>query len=113
MKAMTLRLPEEVHESLRREAFDRRVPMSEIILDAIEHRRINGSLGCDVCGNPKVVHVSTPGGFRFCADHWNPAGHDRDHMGICRRCGQGLTAADIVHGEGPCLADADEGKADE
>lgn len=81
VKAMTLRLSDEMHESLRKEAFERRVPMTAIITDAIEHRRINGSLGCDVCGEPKVVHVSTPGGFRFCGEHWHPAkqepqGHD-------------------------------------
>lgn len=28
--------------------------------------------------------------------------HDRDRLGICRRCGQGLTARDIVDGEKPC-----------
>lgn len=75
-KVMTLRLPDEMHESLRREAFDRRVSMTSIIQDAIEHRRVNGSLGCDVCGSPKVVHVSTPGGFRFCAEHWHPRSTD-------------------------------------
>ena len=28
--------------------------------------------------------------------------HDRDRDGICRACGQGLTALDIVDGEKPC-----------
>lgn len=31
-----------------------------------------------------------------------PSGHDRDSLGICRRCGAGLTAKDILDGERPC-----------
>lgn len=31
--------------------------------------------------------------------------HDRDRDGICRACGQGLTALDIVDGEKPCSAE--------
>lgn len=72
MKALTLRLDDAMYEALRTEAFERRMPITEIVRDAIEHRRVNGPLGCDVCGNPKVVHVSTPGGFRFCAEHHHP-----------------------------------------
>jgi predicted HicB family RNase H-like nuclease len=35
---MTVRLPEPVYERLRREAFERRVPMNEIIVEALrEH----------------------------------------------------------------------------
>lgn len=35
---MTIRLPDEVYEELRRVAFDRRVPMNEIVTDAVrEH----------------------------------------------------------------------------
>lgn len=30
------------------------------------------------------------------------ARHDRDSVGICRRCGSGLTAIDILDGEKPC-----------
>jgi hypothetical protein len=70
-KAMTLRLPDEVHESIRREAFERRVPMTAIIQEAIEHRRVNSTIGCDVCGKPHT-HISTPGGFRFCDEHHHP-----------------------------------------
>ena len=33
-------------------------------------------------------------------------GHDRDDLGICRRCRSGLTAAAIVDGEPPCQATA-------
>lgn len=35
------------------------------------------------------------------------AEHDRDEMGICRRCGNGITAPEIVNGERPCTPDAD------
>ena len=28
--------------------------------------------------------------------------HDRDRDGICRRCGRGLTAFDVLDGEKPC-----------
>ena len=31
--------------------------------------------------------------------------HDRDDMGICRKCGRGLSAAEVVDGEGPCPAE--------
>jgi hypothetical protein len=34
---MTVRLPGPVYEKLRRAAFDRRTPMSEIIIEAVEH----------------------------------------------------------------------------
>lgn len=69
--AMTLRLSAEMHESVRREAFERRVPMSTIIQDAIDHRTVSGVIGCDVCGKPHT-HISTPGGFRFCDEHYRP-----------------------------------------
>jgi len=38
MTAMTLRFPEDVYESLRQEAFDRRVSMASIVLDAVSAR---------------------------------------------------------------------------
>lgn len=28
--------------------------------------------------------------------------HDRDSVGICRKCGRGITAHDLVDGEQPC-----------
>lgn len=33
--------------------------------------------------------------------------HDLDDMGICRRCGEGITAVDLVDGERPCSATPD------
>jgi predicted transcriptional regulator len=37
-RAMTIRLPDAVYELLRREAFERRIPMTAIITDALrEH----------------------------------------------------------------------------
>lgn len=38
MTALTLRLPTDLYESLRREAFDRHVSMNEIIRDALAAR---------------------------------------------------------------------------
>jgi predicted HicB family RNase H-like nuclease len=35
VQSMTVRFPEAVHERLRREAFDRRVSMSSIIVEAV------------------------------------------------------------------------------
>lgn len=31
-----------------------------------------------------------------------PTAHDRDRDGICRRCGRGITAAEVLGGETPC-----------
>lgn len=31
--------------------------------------------------------------------------HDRDEMGICRRCGNGITAPEIINGERPCRSE--------
>ncbi len=41
---MSLRLPADLHEWLRREAFDLREPMNGIIVDALEERRARSSL---------------------------------------------------------------------
>ncbi|MBG9886977.1 hypothetical protein ABE10_10560 [Bacillus toyonensis] len=35
----------------------------------------------------------------------NVPGHDRDRMGICRLCGHGITAAEILDGERRCAPD--------
>ncbi len=76
-KAMTLRLPDELHEALRREAFEYRTSMTEIIVDALRLREVDRAArtGCDVCNRPHTV-VTTPGGFRFCDDH-KPAVQDQ------------------------------------
>lgn len=36
MRAMTLRLPDEVHEALRKEAYESRRSMNGVILEAIQ-----------------------------------------------------------------------------
>lgn len=40
-QAMTVRLPQELYERLRREAFEKRVSQNSIIIDAIEKRLEN------------------------------------------------------------------------
>ena len=68
-KNMTIRLPREVYEQLRTEAFEKRSPIATVILDAIRTRHAP-SLGrqpCDECGKPST-RTTTPGGFRFCDD---------------------------------------------
>jgi hypothetical protein len=39
---MTIRLPEDVYEALRREAFERRVPMTTVITEALQ-KHLGGS----------------------------------------------------------------------
>jgi predicted HicB family RNase H-like nuclease len=36
MQAMTLRLPDEVHEALRREAFESRRSMNAVVIEALD-----------------------------------------------------------------------------
>ena len=67
-KAMTLRLPDDVHEELRQEAFAERTSITALVLSAVRDRRRRAGSGCDVCGRPHVM-VSTPGGIRFCERH--------------------------------------------
>lgn len=67
--ALTLRMSVTQYEPLRMEAFARRVPISEVIREAVEeHLASRRSSGCDVCGKPST-HVTTPGGLRGCDDH--------------------------------------------
>lgn len=68
--AMTLRLPEDLHEALRVEAHTYRTSITALIVDTLRVREIDRArrTGCDVCNRPHIM-VSTPGGFRFCADH--------------------------------------------
>lgn len=39
--------------------------------------------------------------------------HDRDRMGICRRCGSGISAAELLDGEQPCVPDRTIGTEEE
>lgn len=41
MQAMTLRLPDEVHEALRKEAFESRRSMNAVILDALAREKLH------------------------------------------------------------------------
>ncbi|MGG7450574.1 hypothetical protein ACQ3HE_06755 [Plantibacter auratus] len=76
-KAMTLRLSDDLHETLRRQAFDERTTITSIIIAAIES--VQPRKGCDVCGQAHVM-VSTPGGIRFCENH-RPAATEGDNRG--------------------------------
>ena len=69
-KAMTLRLPEELHEALRVEAFTARTSITALIVAALTDRAEDRAraTGCDACGRSHVM-VSTPGGIRFCDEH--------------------------------------------
>ena len=40
VKAITIRLPEDVYEDLRQEAFDKRTSMNVLIVDAVRARRL-------------------------------------------------------------------------
>jgi len=66
-KALTLRVPEKMHERLRKMAYEHQVSITSLILAAID-KAVPFPLGCDVCGEPHT-QVSTPGGFRFCDEH--------------------------------------------
>lgn len=66
--AMTLRIPDDLYERLRKEAFEKRISITQLVVTAIEKSAPGSSTGCDTCGAP-YVQVTTPGGFRFCEKH--------------------------------------------
>lgn len=75
-KAMTMRFENGVYEALRQEAFDARVPISDIIRTAVNvhlnevFKARNPSRFCDWRGCELVpVGITTPGGFHFCDEH--------------------------------------------
>ncbi len=119
--AMTLRIPREDHEQLRRISFERRMPINELVRRAV-HALLSseeeqafllgedgstghGAPGCDVCGAPHVM-VSTPGGFRFCEAHrpdsWVTAPDGEEfRVGEC----QGHAECPVERHEHGCFAD--------
>jgi predicted transcriptional regulator len=68
MKAMTLRLPDEIHERLRNQAHEQRTTVTSLILRALAPEESSPRLTCDACDRPHTM-VTTPGGFRFCDEH--------------------------------------------
>jgi predicted transcriptional regulator len=68
-KAMTLRLPDAIHEALRRQAFEDYTTVTALIIRAIEDSRVDSGWLCDErkCWNAPT-HI-TPGGFHFCDEH--------------------------------------------
>jgi hypothetical protein len=44
-QAITVRLPSPLYEWLRRAAFDRRIPMSQIVITAVEKEKDSGRHG--------------------------------------------------------------------
>lgn len=67
-KALTLRITDQMHESLRVQAFTERTTITALIIDALEARPKPSRL-CDEnrCWNPHTRIVS--GGFHFCHLH--------------------------------------------
>lgn len=104
MKALTLRLPDELHEALRQEAFAERTSVTALIVAALCEPGRFASSGCDVCGRPHVM-VSTPGGIRFCESH----APEQFEPGACE--GHACCTARLhVHG---CYADLDGSQCDD
>lgn len=75
-KAMTMRFEDGVYEALRKEAFEARVPMSEIIRTAVNAhlnpvwKMRHPASACDARDCLAVpVGITTPGGFHFCEAH--------------------------------------------
>ena len=70
MISMTLRLPDELHESLRQQAFAERTSITALILAAIGNGRPKPGTLCDWRNCVQApVGITTPGGFHFCALH--------------------------------------------
>lgn len=67
MRALTLRLDDETHERLRRESFESRTPISDLVRTALTVNSLVDPLGCDVCGEPPTT--ARPNGFKFCRAH--------------------------------------------
>lgn len=67
-KAMTLRLPDEIHEALRQQAFNERTSINALVVRAVSEGRKPGTL-CDSvhCWNKPTVITS--GGFHWCDAH--------------------------------------------
>lgn len=70
MKAMTLRLSDEQHERLRKQAFEERTTITALVLAAIDKAAPHVPGGCDVCG-ATPARITTPGAIRLCDDHGN------------------------------------------
>ena len=72
MKAMTLRLPDAMHEALRQRAFNERKSITALVLLAIsEMPLVKPARLCDArdCWNEPTRRPTTPGGFHFCDEH--------------------------------------------
>lgn len=67
-KALTLRLPDQMYESLRRQAFEERTTITALIIDALEQRPKPPRL-CDENRCWNAPNRVTSGGFHFCHLH--------------------------------------------
>ena len=67
-KALTLRMPDDLHEHYRRRAFEERTTITALLIAALTPPRPTGPGLCDVCGQPSV-RITTPGAIRLCAEH--------------------------------------------
>ncbi len=103
MKALNLRLPDEIHQQVRREAFDREISINNWILDAIE-QKLRGSAKMTIAH--QVAELLNNDGQNY-------AGFDQvieKHNGTAIRGGTGqehLTR--YAFNDGSAIVDADGG----
>lgn len=71
--AMTLRMPEALYQRLRKESYETVQSITSLVIAALEDKYSSSRKGCDVCGKPST-HVTTPGGFRGCDEHFVSGG---------------------------------------
>lgn len=75
-KAMTLRLPDELHEWARIRAFETRTTITAVIIKAIEDGLPDSAQQCDATHCRKSFTRIGRGGFHFCDEHFtNRADH--------------------------------------
>lgn len=68
MSALTLRLPDALHERYRVAAFHQRTSMTALMVAALERGAPHVPGGCDQCG-AVPARLTTPGAIRLCAAH--------------------------------------------
>jgi len=68
-KAMTLRMPDVLHEALRAQAYKERTSITALVLDSLEQNVEKPGTLCDQrwCWEEPVV--VTAAGFHFCVSH--------------------------------------------
>lgn len=70
-RAMTLRLPDDLHEGLRQEAFDRRTSITALIVERLSAPVQAAEPECTTCGGKRLVSIDRgmgPGPSEPCPD---------------------------------------------